>query len=128
MITTKGIKLAHQLDYYVEPSLELDEICSLLARHATTYARLQEMTCNGHPIQGSATAPIALVNRLQAQWDAEIERREPQVTRRLQELVNRLPPTADGRRITLDLQGDPRGCTVTLLVPHEKWTRRIGIA
>jgi len=89
---------------------EVTRLARLLLRHAKTHGRLAEESCNGHPIQSSPTAAMALVNRLQAKWDARIERQEKQIEHRIAEIAAELGCAAD-------FGGDPRGYTVKLQLP-----------
>jgi hypothetical protein len=74
---------------------------SLISRHAKTYRRLAEIQC------GDGIHSGEWVNA-HAEW---LEKREAQVERRLRALGDVLP---DG--VTLELQGDPRGYLVRLIV------------
>ena len=81
------------------------EICSLIARNAATYGRIQEAWCSVEmsPQQTSGT-----------------ERREKNLERRISELVEQLP-TVKGEQITVKFGGDPRGYTVKLIMPDHRY-------
>lgn len=116
MITRKGTELAWKLAPSIGYSRDIANTCSLICRHATTYARLQEMSCNGHPAQEYwPTLPVDKLNKLQDKWDAYIEKREQQIVARLTELVQELPDI-EGAPIDISFQGDPRGATVKLVL------------
>src|SRR5690242_17663087 len=69
MPTTKGMKLAIALNRIDPQSLEL---CSKICRAATSYARIQEDVCNGHPAQSWLREVISIerLGKLQADWEA----------------------------------------------------------
>ncbi len=120
MITKKGNELAWKLAPSIGYNHDIAETCSLICRHATTYARLQEMSCNGHPAQEYyPPLPIERMNKLQNQWDAYIERRESQIIHRIIELVEQLP-FIDGASIEPIFDGDPRGATIKLVMPDNR--------
>lgn len=77
------------------------EICSLIARLATTHHRLAKCACN----RGLTPAE---------------ERQDQRIETRIRTLVARLPRLASGKRIGVEFQGDPRGFTVQLVVPGDK--------
>ena len=97
MITERGNELARLLNPYLGTTTKIREICSLIARHARTHARLQEAQCNRE---------LTVREVGQELW----------IEARLRDLVADLPHTDDGP-ITLRLSGDPRGYTVKLHVP-----------
>jgi hypothetical protein len=74
---------------------------SLIARHAKTYRRLAEMQC------GDGIHSGEWVN---AHWEW-ITKRDEQIERRLLALAETLPES-----VTMELQGDPRGYLVRLIV------------
>ena len=92
----------------------------LLLRHSTTHGNLAVQECDGHPIQGqsppSGMTPedrIAWnqrVNKLQAAWDARIEKRSAQLEKRMLAILK--PYGFDAT-----FGGDPRGFTVKLKLP-----------
>lgn len=116
MATRKGAALAaiiHRLGG--GKAWETDGVCSLIARHAVTYTRLQEEACSGPRWSwGSSVDWTARVDV--ATFQAQNERDTERVGARLAGLVASLPPTEHGA-ITAELGGDPRGYTVRLLVP-----------
>lgn len=116
MATRKGSQLAADL-YRLGGGKPWDteETCSLIARHAVTYTRLEQEACSGprwtwnYPGDWTARVDIA---KFQAQNERDTER----VGRRIAALVADLPATDHGP-IVAELGGDPRGYTVRLLVP-----------
>lgn len=96
-ITIPGRLLADKLNRYIGTTSEILKVCSLITRHAKTYARFQEAACN----------------REMTSWEV---RREAQVEARIVALVESLPHTGEGP-IAIKLQGDPRGFTVKLVLP-----------
>lgn len=74
---------------------------SLISRHAKTYRRLAEIQC------GDGIHSGEWVN---AHWDW-ITKRDEQTERRLLALAETLPES-----VTMELQGDPRGYLVRLIV------------
>jgi Ni,Fe-hydrogenase III large subunit len=113
-ITKKGYELAFQLNRYIGTTHRIAETCSLIARHATTYAWIQERWCNVEMPELVARALEAKEDRLKA---------------RITDLVNDLPWTEHGQ-IRVQFDGDPRAYVVRLLVPDENYrgTREIGVA
>jgi len=95
-ITSKGHKLANDLKVFGITQHVL-EVCSLLARHAVTHHRLQEIQCNRE-----ATAAELL--------------QEKHIERRIVELVSELPEAPTGKA-TVKFSGDPRGYTVKIVIP-----------
>lgn len=86
---------------------------SLLARHAKTYRRLAEIQC------GDGIHSGEWVN---ANWDW-ITKRDEQVENRLTALAATLP-----ENVTMELQGDPRGYLVRLIVADDRQvTRTVGV-
>lgn len=119
-ITAKGSELAIKLSdhdnkkpYY---DYELLEACSLIARHATTYNKLMEGYCNGHPAVQNPTVDMELAGRLQGKYEEWLDRRTAWIEKRIQELAKSIP----GVR-AVDFRGDPRGCTVVLFMDDERW-------
>lgn len=94
--------------------LQTKRVAELMLRHAKTHGRLAEMSCNGHPAQGSPTIPIERINKLQDKWDAYIDKREAQIERRIKELAESI-----GCRVKFG--GDPRGYTVRVFFPSGKY-------
>jgi len=112
MRTQKGNELARKLRPRDNPHLYIDvDICSALCRAATSYARIQEDACNGHPINSSPTAPIDYIHKLQGKWEARCDREND----RLEALIKRHAESLPGVKAVL-FGGDPRGCTVTLVM------------
>jgi hypothetical protein len=102
VITTKGRELAKTLDPLVGSVGEIDLmlLCSSICRLATTHHRLAEDECN-----------IEMSEERAKQHDKQVERVETSIIR----LVEKLPETDDGPLVA-HFQGDPRGCTVKLLI------------
>lgn len=98
--TIKGRELANRLVRYYLPHptpedvdyAELDEVCSLLLRHGTTYNRLQERM--------ASDSSLADERRM-----AAVERQAEAKERRMGELLRRLPAPADGYRWQLRFDG-----------------------
>jgi hypothetical protein len=111
--TKQGRALAMKLNPFLGTTVEIVEVCSLIARHAATYQAIQEARCSV-PMTDS-----------QLDWT---ERREQQIERRIRALVERLPHTDEGP-IRARFSGDPRGWCVQLVLPgslashHEGWGR-----
>lgn len=105
--TRKGDELALKLAPVIGTTRDIRATCALLCRHAATLHRLAEDDCNGHPANGNPTIPAATVSKLQAQWEARVERGQDAARRRMHELVGRLPD-----RWRLEAESDPRGCSV----------------
>lgn len=106
MITERGRSLLGDLyraglDIPWQQSHNTAYTLSLISRHAKTYRRLAEIQCGDGIHSGD------WVNA-HADW---LAKRDEQVERRLRELGDVLP---DG--VTLELQGDPRGYLVRLIV------------
>lgn len=119
-ITSKGRELANKLGPSIGWTRHISETCSLICRSATSYCRIQEEICNGHPACSNPGLPIETVNRLQARHEKWCDKREQQLERRLKELVDQLP-TVDGQGIKLNVGGDPRGYTVKLFMPDGRY-------
>lgn len=98
-ITKRGSELAALLSPYIIITDEVREVCSLIARHATTHTAYATLDCN----QGLRPHQEERVATIEA---------------RIRELVASLPLTPDGA-ITVKLGGDPRGFTVKLHVPNQ---------
>jgi hypothetical protein len=113
-ITKKGYELAWKLGPYLGTTNRIAETCSLIARHATTYAWIQERWC-------SVEMP---------EWvQADLEAKEDRLEARILDLVNDLPHTDDGK-IAVQFDGDPRAYVVRLLVPDLDYRgiREVGVA
>jgi hypothetical protein len=113
-ITKKGYELAFRLNPYLGTTNRIAETCSLIARHAGTYARIQERWCNEE-----------MSERMTAYFEAQEDRLEA----RILDLVNDLPHTDDGQ-IKVQFDGDPRAYVVRLLVPDLDYRgiREVGVA
>lgn len=94
-------------------AIHVAQVAGRLMRHGATYARLQEDSCNGHPIQSQYGADIALVGRLQEKWDKRIEAE----SERMEKL---LATAAQELGLVANFEGDPRGYTVKLMMPDGK--------
>ncbi|HEX6052745.1 MAG TPA: hypothetical protein VFZ21_25945 [Gemmatimonadaceae bacterium] len=99
-ITRRGHELNDLIAKFVGKTQRTLEICSLVARHATTHHRLQEIQCNRE-----ATAAELLQER--------------NIEARIRKLVADLPQRSRGNSIAVKFQGDPRGYTVKLVVPGD---------
>jgi len=99
-ITHRGHELNRLIAKFVGTTQRTLEICSLVARHATTHHRLQEIQCNR-----SASAGELL--------------QEKRIEDRIRRLVANLPRLPIGA-ITVEFSGDPRGFTVKLVVPGDR--------
>lgn len=104
-ITKRGQALARQLAKYYprkQATLREEQLCSVIARHARTHARLQERACS-----------VEMTEKQAALHD----KRDSQIEERIAALVAELPATKNGK-ITVRFGGDPRGFTVKLVVPN----------
>lgn len=101
-VTKAGTSLADAILPVIGRTHAIMETCSLIARHAKTYARIQEMWCS-----------VEMSDKETAYW----ELREQQLERRITELVDDLPHTDDGPW-DVSFEGDPRGYTVKLFCPE----------
>lgn len=115
MITKRGRELQERLDHYAETgtTTEMVEICSLLARHARSLHRVFELQCNGHPAMGDPRIPIKQAHQLQERFEAQLEKRGAQLTKRITDLADRLPHIKG-----VSFGGDPRGCPFVLLTEN----------
>ena len=96
----------------VRPDISSNEAAyaaRLLLRHSTTHGNLAVQECDGHPAQQS-NLPAVEINRLQARWDARIEKRAHQLEKRMLAILKPY-----GFDVTFG--GDPRGFTVKLKLP-----------
>ena len=82
----------------------------LLLRHGKTYARLQEMNCNGVGTWYNED-PQSFAKR-QERFEKYLEHREQLLEKRIKAIVAELGP---GFNVVFG--GDPRGCTVKVVVP-----------
>ena len=83
---------------------------NLLMRHGKTYARVQEMVCNG--VEWMQHDTNESFSKRQARHEAWTEKREQQLERRMRQIVQSL-----GEGFGVVFSGDPRGCTVKVTVP-----------
>jgi hypothetical protein len=113
-ITKKGYELAFRLNPYIGTTSRIGETVSLIARHATTYAWIQEVWCT---------------RELTDEQRTRLEVKEERLEARITDLVNDLPWTEHGQ-IKVQFDGDPRGYVVRLLVPDMDYrgTREVGVA
>ncbi len=108
-VTAKGRELASRLNPFIGTTWAIEETASLLARHGTTYNRIQEMLCS-----------VEMSDR----QTARIEKQEADIEARIMSLVQDLPTPDDGPwRVVF--QGDPRGWTVRLVAPDG---REVGVS
>lgn len=96
------------------PREECIHAAGRLLRNAATHARLQEETCNGHPVQqqcpprgGDIRRWNVHANKLRAAWDARIEKQEAAVERRVRAICAAF-------NLPVTFGGDPRGFTIKL--------------
>lgn len=100
--TNRGRLLAHKLAPWIGSTHAIDATCSLIARHATTYAHIQEAWCNDEMSEQTA-------DRLAA--------KEARLERRIVDLVADLPAADDGPW-SVRFDGDPRGWVVRIKAPE----------
>jgi uncharacterized protein YukE len=80
----------------------------LLLRHAKTYARLQEMNCNGVGTwHGESNESFS---KRQERFERALEKKEQQIKKRIRAI-------ASGLGFGVIFSGDPRGATVKITVP-----------
>lgn len=101
MSTSKGRDLAARLAPAIGYTRAIDETCSLIARHATSYERIQQRWCNDEMSDAET---------------ARVEAREARLERRIADLVADLPATDDGPW-SVTFEGDPRGYVVKITAP-----------
>lgn len=122
MITRKGRELATTIypafDRSSAYTMGLTYTCSLIARNATTHHAYAEVLCNG----GDDRASDEVRN-----WQITCaEQKTERIERRIRQLVESIPDT-DAGPISVVFSGDPRGCTVKLVMPgpyaslHNDW-------
>jgi hypothetical protein len=97
-MTVRGKLLAGQLAQYIGYTGAITATCSLIARHARTLENIAVSQCND---------AFADQDVLDKRWD--------QLVARITVLVAELPDS-DGGPIAADIQGDPRGHIVKLIV------------
>jgi hypothetical protein len=101
--TTKaGTVLADNIMPVIGRTSAIVETCSLIARHANSYARIQEIWCS-----------VELSEYQQKYY----EQRERWLENRIMSLVTDLPHSDDGPW-SVEFSGDPRGYTVKLFCPE----------
>lgn len=105
VITRRGRGLAWKLNPYIGTTTAIEETCSLIARHAITYNRIQELWCNSE--RANNHTPTR----------EYYEAREAWLEARITDLVADLPHTDDGP-FRVEFQGDPRGSTVQIWLPN----------
>jgi hypothetical protein len=112
--TKKGYELFNSFRGVFGYDDDIIAICSVLARHAVTYQRIQERWCN----EEMSDRKVRM-----------LEHREELLEKRIQKLADELcavikehnPEITDFERIDVLFSGDPRGATVTLeFVPPYK--------
>ncbi len=82
----------------------------LLCRHGRTYARIQEVICNG--VEWCQWDTNESFNKRQARHEQWTEKWESQLEKRIRAIVADMGPG-----FGVVFQGDPRGCTVKVTVP-----------
>ena len=95
------------------PYTEAYRRAELLCRHGKTYSRIQEAVCNG--VEWNQYDTNESFNKRQARHEKWTEKREQQLERRIRTIVKELGPAYD-----VVFQGDPRGCTVKVVLPSGK--------
>jgi len=135
--THKGDELAGKLLPYIGMTTDIRETCARICRHAATLHRLNEDECNGHPYQdGRSGLPWDQVDKLQARWEARVERGQERALKHLEHLVAMLPAPSDPETglhdapWKLDAETDPRGCSVIVgpeFIRGDSWGDRNGI-
>ena len=93
-----------------QSNTEAYRLAQLLMRHGRTYARIQEMVCNG--VEWYQHDTNETFNKRQARHEAYTEKREGQLERRITTICKEL-----GAGFEPVFSGDPRGCTVKIRVP-----------
>lgn len=103
-VTKRGLLLANQLLRFFTKRQhnQVAEICSVIARHARTHCRLQEVACS-----------VEMTEKQQARHD----KRDEAIEARIRVLVGKLPKSKNGFP-TVVFDGDPRGYTVKIGIPH----------
>lgn len=125
-VTERGVELAWKLNPYIGTTTAINYTCSVLRKHAVTYAKLCEEGCNGPAWKDQPGA--AWTGKDIEIWQADLDKRQDYRKKRITELVASLPHTEHGP-IGVQFDGDPRGYTVRLLVPTENGpAREIGVA
>lgn len=123
MSTIKGRYLASLLSEQLGWTKAIEEACSKITRHASTYDRLAVEECNGPRWINS---PQATPQRI-LKWQDDLDAKQQNIAHHLEKVVSLLPETDNGP-IRLVLSGDPRGFVVRLAVPtSDGYYRGIGI-
>jgi hypothetical protein len=97
-MTVRGKLLAGQLAQYIGYTGAITATCSLIARHSKSLETIAVRVCND---------AFADQDALDRKWDRLVSR--------ITELVAELPES-DGGAIKAEIQGDPRGYIVKLIV------------
>ena len=106
-ITKSGTFLADNLLPVLGRTSDIVKTCSLIARHAKSYARIQEIWCS-----------VELSEYQQNYY----EKRERWLEQRIMSLVADLPHSDDGPW-GVEFAGDPRGYCVKLFCPEPSASR-----
>ena len=85
----------------------------LLLRHAKTHGNLAVAECNG-PGDWVNRIPYPQAGEIIAKFEVRIEKRQQQIEKRIQVICDKI-----GCRV--DLNGDPRGYTVKVILPSGKY-------
>lgn len=125
--TLAGYRLAEKLNPYMGTTHQIVETCSLIARHAKTYNRIQEIWCSDE---------MSDIRR------EALEAQEEKLMHRIADLVADLPHADEEYRdyddidgwasatirgpFIVQFDGDPRAYTVRLVSPSGK--TEIGVA
>lgn len=120
VITRKGTNLFYTIYQDIDAPYEqwddIKETLSLLSRHAVTHRKLAEYACNGDPIRNMyGRMDAATIDRIAQEHEEAAEKRYDNIEARIKELAKRLP------HVTLEMQGDPRGSTVKLVVDNRTY-------
>lgn len=115
MVTKKGQALFYTVYGLVDlPYTQWDaakEALSQLSRMAVTHRNLCDYACSGDPIrQMYGRMDAKEVDRIAAEREAKAEKRLERLDDSIKELVETLPS------VRLEMQHDPRGSTVRLVV------------
>jgi len=104
--------LADEVEDYAQRQI-VRANAKLLLRHGKTYARLQEMACNGPGTWfGESNESFA---RREAAFNLYRDRKEELLEKRIRSLVTEM-----GTGFGVTFGGDPRGCTMIIQVPSGK--------
>jgi hypothetical protein len=85
-------------------------LAKLLMRHATSHAHIQEAICNG--VEWTQWDTNESFNKRQARHETWTEKRDAQLEKRIRAIVAEL-----GEGFGVVFLGDPRGCTVKIVLP-----------